>query len=397
MSKVHSAVIRVRTMTARNGRILICCAGFPPGISGTNVLVGQLFRHLPAEELVALGREVRPGAGDPLPIERHSVSFPGPALWRRMCLEWVPEIAACTVRRRLELLARQYPIRRIYAHFPDASFLLGGWQAAVRLQLPLTVFFDILWEEAFSGVRRAPWRRHGVVARRYEHSILTRADSRFALTESAAEYLQQKHGVPVHLMPHTLDPKEVPEGFVHHDPDAPVIVHFAGSVYRAMNSDSLARLAAALPLCRTAPRLDLCTPNLPPELVRMGCESRYLSRSELRLAQRDSTILYIPQAFDGGAQMMIRHNMPTKVIEYLESGRPILVHSPEDSYLSRLAQREGFAVVVDRPDVRALADAVDTLATDVNLQTRLVENAQRFARSRDSRIWAARLWDALSN
>ena len=82
---------------------------------------------------------------------------------------------------------------------------------------------------------------------------------------------------------------------------------------------------------------------------------------------------------------MIRHNFPTKAMDYLRSGRRILVHAPADSYLTWLAKQEGFALVVDRPDIKELAAAIDRLAADCDLQEKLVSNALAFVRTRESR------------
>ena len=105
---------------------------------------------------------------------------------------------------------------------------------------PLTVYFDTLWEEAFIV------RRPAYLARRFEKRILQRADSRFAITEFAVEHLQRKHGVRVELLPHTLDVTGMANGLTPMPADAPVVVHFAGSIYSKMNTDSLVRLSVGV-------------------------------------------------------------------------------------------------------------------------------------------------------
>ena len=162
-----------------------------------------------------------------------------------------------------------------------------------------------------------------------------------------------------------------------------------------MNRDAVMRLADAAEVARSRPALDWCTQSLPPELQASGHQPRYLPRNELRAAQRLSTILYLPQAFNSDQPTMIHHNFPTKAMEYLSSGRPILVHAPADCYLSWLAKKEGFALVVDRPDAQELAAAIDRLVADRQLQEDLVAKALRFVSTRDSRPWANVLWKAL--
>ena len=146
---------------------------------------------------------------------------------------------------------------------------------------------------------------------------------------------------------------------------------------------------------RRAPKLDLCAPVLPAEIRELGIGSRYVDQASLAEAQARSTVLFLPLAFEGPQPLMIRHNFPTKAMDYLRSGRPILVHSPADSYLTWLAKKEGFALVVDRPDVEELAAAIDRLVADRRLQEDLVAKALKFVRTRDSRLWADVLWKAL--
>ena len=253
--------------------------------------------------------------------------------------------------------------------------------------MPLTVYLDILWEE--SGVEAA------ALARKYEHKVLQRADRRFAITEFAVEHLERKHGVKVELLPHTTDTTKLPSGLREVDKNGPPVVHFAGVVNAAMNSDAVLRLARAAAIAKTSPELDMCTPSLPEELRRMGIGNRYVNQATLADAQARSTVLFLPLAFESSLPLMIRHNFPTKAMDYLRSGRPILVHAPADSYLAWLAKNEGFALVVDRPDAEELAAAIDRLATDRQLQEDLVAKALKFVKARDSRPWADLLWKAL--
>ena len=71
---------------------------------------------------------------------------------------------------------------------------------------------------------------------------------------------------------------------------------------------------------------------------------------------------------------------PTKTIEYLISGRPILAHSPADSFLTQFLKENDCALVVDEPDVGMLRAAIERLRSDNELRDRLVRNALRTAR-----------------
>ena len=370
-------------------RILISTQAFPPITSGSSIILYELLRHLPAEEMAAVCGTCYPPITQlpSLGIEQRMILFCGSHRWTLRLARRFPSWHLALVRPRVLAEARRHQVRRIYAHFPDSSFLIAGWRAAEKLDLPLTVYFDYLWKEANTeGASQA---------RNYEGAILHRADQRYAITEFAADYLQKKHGVQVDLLPHLIDASNLPGGLVPVADDGPPTIHFCGGIYPRMNQDSVLRLAAAAAAARVRPVLDLYAPELPAELARRGLTCRYLGRDELRLAQRNSSILFLPQAFESDYPLMIRHNFPTKAMEYFCSGRPILVHSPPDSYLTWLARREGFALVVDRPDVDELAAAIDRLARDKDLQAELVSRALAFVRTRDSKAWAEKFWEGL--
>jgi glycosyltransferase involved in cell wall biosynthesis len=96
-------------------------------------------------------------------------------------------------------------------------------------------------------------------------------------------------------------------------------------------------------------------------------------------------MLYLPLAFDTPWKDEIRTVYPTKAVEYLVSGTPILLHAPADSYTAQEARELGWALVVDRPDTPALQDAIRRLAEDGALRESLVSAARKAAEGRDAR------------
>lgn len=367
---------------------LMVTSGFPPGRGGSAALLNELLRHFPAKSLVVLHQASPPIPGaEPLPFDTKQISIFGNQRWTDRFIRRAPWI----VRRLMEFhalrLAKRHRVHAVYAHYPDALSVVAAWRVARRLQLPLVLYFDILWEEATDGyVNR--------LAKRYEHRIVVDAVHRFAITEFAADYLERKHGVAWEVIPHTVDASQIPEAPSQEQTREQPIIHFAGTIYRKMNLDSIQRLLDALPRCKTRPVLDLCTtfrfPNSSQDI-----KYRLLSRASLVEAQRQAHLLYLPQAFNSSHPTMIQNNMPTKIMEYLLAGRPILVHSPRDSYLSWLARREGFGYVVDQPDAELLARAIDRLLTDQPLRSQLVFRARQFAVTRDSRMWWPKLYNAI--
>ena len=370
-------------------RVLLSSWAFPPVSSGSGYILYQLLRHFPQDEIVAVHGIGESAAyrGQSLDMISSLVTMFGSYTWTRRIMRRLPTVYIPRIRRRIVKLARRYDVQRIYAHYPDGCFTVAAWQAAEELGLPLTIYLDVLWEE--SGNDPVD------LAKTFEHKVLQRADKRFAITEFAVEYLERKHGLKVELLPHTTDTADLPAGLRELPENATPVMHFAGVINPRMNGDAMLRLARAAAVAKTSPGLDICTPSLPDEFRALGISSRYVDQASLADAQARSTILFLPLAFESEQPLMIHHNFPTKAMDYLRSGRPILVHAPADSYLAWLAKKEGFALVVDRPDIDELAAAIDRLVADRPLQEDLVAKALKFVRTRDSRVWSDLLWKAL--
>lgn len=375
--------------------ILLTVQNFPPSQGGTALLLYDVLRHFPEDSIVSLSGpdlEANP-SGQSLPFLHSYVRVLGGRRATLSALRRAPSLCIPLIVSRIVRLARKHRVRRIYAHYPNAPFLIAAYQAARLLRLPLAVYFDILWEERGEAPR---------LASRYERRIVHRADRRFAITESAVEHLTRKHGLPFELMPHTIDTQglaEVPHALPAGERQRRI--HFAGSIYAEMNLDALSRLSEVIGGLDLDCKLQLYTPSNREELLSLGMrdgvfETAFASRAELLEIQGRSDILYLPQAFHSNRSEMIRHNFPTKALEYMLARRPILVHSPKGSYLTESAREHGYGLIVDTPDRSVLRDAVVRLLEDESLQRELVAKGVAFARSRDSRVWARRFYAALA-
>jgi glycosyltransferase involved in cell wall biosynthesis len=82
---------------------------------------------------------------------------------------------------------------------------------------------------------------------------------------------------------------------------------------------------------------------------------------------------------------------PTKTIEYLICGRPILAHTPPNCFLTRFLQQWDCALIVEEPTVDAVVAAIARLRSDKALRDRLVGNALKAAEQFQAEHVAAHL------
>jgi glycosyltransferase involved in cell wall biosynthesis len=87
----------------------------------------------------------------------------------------------------------------------------------------------------------------------------------------------------------------------------------------------------------------------------------------------------------------VRTVFSTKLLEYLVSGRPIIVFAPEDSYQAVSARKHGWGYTVTEDSPAALAAAIEKVIRNENLAARLVQGALQEAQSRRAKSHARRL------
>jgi glycosyltransferase involved in cell wall biosynthesis len=97
--------------------------------------------------------------------------------------------------------------------------------------------------------------------------------------------------------------------------------------------------------------------------------------SAMPAIQQHADVLFLPLAFNSPYPEIVRTAAPGKMGEFLAARRPILVHSPADSFISWYFRHHDCGLVVDQNDPAQLAEALELLLTDVSLSERLGERA----------------------
>jgi glycosyltransferase involved in cell wall biosynthesis len=162
----------------------------------------------------------------------------------------------------------------------------------------------------------------------------------------------------------------------------PVRLVYTGAVYHAQ-LDAILNLNVALQKIGFRAELDVYTGQNPSVLS--GADPNFVHTrghvegTEVFRLQQAADILFLPLGFATGVPEIIRSAAPGKTAEYLASGRPILVHAPADSFVTRFFREHDCGVVVDTPEPNRLVSAVTSLRDDARLRSRVVANAQRAA------------------
>jgi len=122
---------------------------------------------------------------------------------------------------------------------------------------------------------------------------------------------------------------------------------------------------------------------------------KWVSRSELENELRTSSILFAPLSHKNCSQLEVKTVFSTKLLEYLVSGRPILLFAPADSFHAISARKNNWAYVVDEDDPSALAKGIKELLQNEELCKTIVQGAFKEARERNASIFAQQLNEAV--
>ncbi|PIR41629.1 MAG: hypothetical protein COV31_00105 [Candidatus Yanofskybacteria bacterium CG10_big_fil_rev_8_21_14_0_10_46_23] len=169
----------------------------------------------------------------------------------------------------------------------------------------------------------------------------------------------------------------------------PYHVVYIGSIYWAQE-DSIIDIIDAIDEIRDIDvRLDLYSTDPTERIISLANKSgrvsiKSASQDEIIEIQSQASILFLPLSIDLEDNFVIKTALPSKINEYLISGRPILIHAPANSYLSKYAKKHDFALVVNLKNKEELKIGIKRLLLDEDYANQFVRAAQKIAATNSS-------------
>jgi glycosyltransferase involved in cell wall biosynthesis len=208
------------------------------------------------------------------------------------------------------------------------------------------------------------------------------------LSDALHDLYLRKYGIESTVIPHIVDDDSASSASAR---DLPPGVEpgrfalFSGDVY-GMNADSLRRLVHVVKegfrgrlqivISGQKTKDELRTLGIEPNVVVVGTP-----RETLLALQKHAAVLLAPLAFDSPFPDDVNTALPTKVIEYLVAGPPILVHAPPGSFLEERASAGGWAAVVSSTSEEELHSTIARLLDDHDLRDNLGIRAREASRA----------------
>lgn len=381
------------------GRTLIIAWHWPPTNRASANVLGNLFRHASPRNYRVLTRAVGHEQAEPddISLAADRVRWPlpddRPVRFRTLAADLATTVRIVWRAWRVHL---EWNVQGVLAVYPTRYGLLSGWMVSKLLGVPLIAYMHDLFRETLlsgSRLKRAAWSRLDDRILRDARLILT--PTPHAARHYAARGLHQTFVLP-HTMPDVRDDHAAgsTRSSTHEAASGSSEVlklAYAGAVYEA-HHDAVEALIAAV---RNDSDVSLVffsrSQGLPD-----GCDVRWLSPADLARAVRKADMGVVALGWNTPYPEEIHVCFPSKIIDYLAAGRPILAIVPQDCFVDAFVRETGCGVVVNSKDPDLIRTALAALR-DPGYRRRLAAAVPAAAARLDAKTWMSALTRRLSN
>jgi glycosyltransferase involved in cell wall biosynthesis len=360
-------------------RILLLSWTVPPETTGSAFVVGNLAQQFSRNEMIIAGER---------PYRRP------PMLWKddwpeivylikgwpqmRRGARWWRWIQFPLLFVRCLRLVKKHRCKSIVVVFPNWEFLLVAYLTAVLTAAKLYPYFHNTYVEQC---------RQGSLHRRFaqwfQSRLFARAEHIFIISEGLLELFRERYGgLKCSALLHSFN-ETLPEFKPLPQAGRPLRLIIFGNINESCR-EATVRVCSAISQEREA-ELTILSGTAREYLRQLGILRNGVKYETVphdlivkRLGEADLVVL--PHGFSGNCPPEEYNTIfPTRTIEYLICGRPILAHCPPNCYLTRFLEQHGCALIVSEPHVRAVVAAIKRLCADASLRSALVRNALRTA------------------
>ncbi|MBI3596523.1 MAG: glycosyltransferase [Nitrospirae bacterium] len=369
-------------------KILFMSHCVPPIPYSPSSIFLRLFKYFPEDSYIVLTSRYENNIaaadlGDKLRCGHYYVGktiFGDYTRWSSI-REWldVPSMVA----KGLSII-RKEKVTDILIHPTSGNFLLASYILHRLTGIPLYVYMLDLYSAAQT------FKIRKLMSVPIERLVMRASKKVFVMSEALQDFYKRKYNIQTVLLRH---PIELPQNGsriakkVKINRNTKKTIVFTGMIYEAQ-LDALQNLVSAVNELSEV-EFHIYSQRAVPKLITMGLSGSniihhgYVDPSKISSIQREADILFLPMAFNSPYPDIIKTASPGKLPEYLASGAPVLVHAPEDAYISWYAKTYRWGLVVDKPSPELLKEAIWNLLNNGTLREQLVENALKTVQMHD--------------
>ena len=364
-------------MITEKKNILFVTTFYPPNNNGTSVVMSNLIKELDQKTVYGVVTwansfkdkdEIINGK-----IVHKLFNFQylfNPRLWfffRRFTFNFE--------KRKVIKLIKKKKITHVVGVYPDLDFLEISRSAS---EVCGVKFYPYLHDTLAEGLSH---KRYKNIAKVVQQNIFKTSRKILVMSEGMKDLYKDKYDVettPVlHSFSENVEEKELNNDTVEKS------IFWGGAIY-AINKETVKRVHSA---CKNLDyTLTLSAANTPEKLANLGFENKnikilpFLTREDYITTIGNQRALLL--SIDWPDESAVHKDelgtiFPTKTIEYLISGRPIIVNCPEEYFLARFFKKYQCGIVLTERDPQKLKEYIETVLNDEEKLKVMVANAYK--------------------
>jgi glycosyltransferase involved in cell wall biosynthesis len=365
-------------------KLLFLAWTIPPSANAMAIITRNLLKWFNADEVIMMGQIPFKGRIDVKDINHiHKIKIPNyfntSLIWRvQPILEPFFVLPYLIVKSVLTHFQQRFTA--IYVAFPNATFLLAGFILSKILRIPLYPHFHNLYPETRKNILSR------FIAEKFQHIIFAHSEMILCMSKGMKDYYRKKYRINnVVTLLHPINYNKVSVPLSRKRKDSTYKIGLAGNInYTVYN-----------PLIKIIEnigddsnfKIKLHTPT-DIKSIKHGLIDSWANNIEVYDAKTQNILLSSLNAcsvlilaldnrigeFDEEDFMT---QFPTRTIEMLISGTPILLLCPKEYYIAKFFSRWNCGKVVDLKDVVKLKKVLMELCTNEKQKEIYIENAFR--------------------
>jgi hypothetical protein len=364
-------------------KTMVVSSSVYPKRSGSAIVTEKLTANFSPDELAVFG-ELSPLAK---PIERPAsrprfyyfrsrLSLLGRGARFVSAIRWklLPWITG-----RIVQAARKEKCQAILGVYPDELYLYAALLASQKLSLP---FFSYFHNTFFDNVAIQTERAEKIQSLVFEQSKIV-----YVMSEGMRRHFEAAYKLPCCIpLVHSFEsqPRPEPTDYVFPLERRIKVVLFGN--FNESNIDATKRLCHALAKVSNAevhvysevPKYLLAQRGIPVDAIHYHSSLGSLAFDDLIAELRKYDVVALTHGFTGGyGEIEYKTIFPTRTIPMLLSGRPMLIHSPRNAWLTEFCRESEVGAIASDPTEDAVLRAWSDLCSRLDQIPRYVHNALR--------------------
>ena len=385
-------------------RMLMVNDAVPPFISGSSTLTYNLLQGLDTSESFLVSQSEKgfsmvKGSGTDngvkLEIREHKISGLANFFSRGTSIA-LPHIAVLfkipKIVKEAVKVGKEIDAEVVYVNWPSTPFAIAGWLTAKRLKKPLVFYLHDLWFETQKN------KVQKLTAKLYEPKIIKDAEKVLVMNPPSGIFITEKYGVKCEVLEHAvnseiwpLDKKPV------RLPANPQQIVMLGAVNK-YNKDSVVSFSKAVEFFPNL-SLKILTNQTVGDLKAMGLSTakvstEFVPRERLQETILEADILYMALGFETNVQKEVEVVIPTRLMDYLPTGIPIIAHGPANTWTLQEAKNRAWGYCINSKEVKVVTQDLDKFLSGESFEP-LIEGAWQESIRRDYKNQSKLLADYL--